>query len=421
VSGQNRKGAAFVMPRTTREWAAATGVWIAASSWAAAARRRYGAAWVTTPGGVWTPEEILQQTAPRATDTPSPLVRRMPVVAKTLAKDVRRYRVATSYHVSDVNDWCDVDLQFVWQHHDLFHRAGEELARRQGCPLVSFVHAPQVWEAKQWGVRRPGWGSALERYGERPQLLASDVVACVSDEVAREMRRIGVAGDRIVVCPTGVDPEKFGPHVSGLGVRERFGLGDNFTVGWAGSFRSFHGLDTLIEAFAQLLTEAPEARLLLVGAGAAREDLELLTRRLRVDRSTIFTGAVSHSEVPELVAAMDVAVVSAPRDAGFHYSPQKLREYMAAGTPVVAAKVPDICRFARDGREILLFDPGDGVGLAGQLATLHRDPALRAAIGHAGRTLVVAGATWDAQLDRLVTSEAFHSAVARSGKRVTSP
>jgi glycosyltransferase involved in cell wall biosynthesis len=408
------RGAAFVMPRTTREWSSASGVWIAAASWAAAARRRYGAARVITPDGMWSPEQILEQIAPRVHKNSSTVVRHTPVIAKTLAKDIRRYRKASRYHIGDGDAWDDVELQFVWQHHDLFHRAGEELARRRGCPLVSFVHAPQVWEARLWGVHRPGWGSALERYGERPQLLASDVVACVSDEVAHEVVRFGVAEERIVVCPTGVDPDHFGPQVSGDAARERLSIAASFTVGWVGSFRSFHGLDTLLEAFARLRVDVPDARLLLVGGGGARDDVEHLAQRLGISDATVFTGEVRYMDVPELVAAMDVAVVSAAVDDGFHYSPQKLREYMAMGTPVVAASVPDIHRFVRDRRDALLFKRGDSADLARQLRALYDDRPLRATIGAAGQKWVVANGTWDAQLERLVSSEPFRAAATRT-------
>ena len=91
-------------------------------------------------------------------------------------------------------------------------RAGAPLALRHRCPLVSYVHAPQVWEAAQWGVRRPGWGRLVERYGERPQLVASDVVAVVSDEVAAQVARLGVDERRILVSPMAVDARAIRPR-----------------------------------------------------------------------------------------------------------------------------------------------------------------------------------------------------------------
>ena len=56
---------------------------------------------------------------------------------------------------------------------------------------------------------------------------------------------------RVVIPATGVDATRFAPTVSGDHTRARLGLTDTFVVGWVGSFRAFHGLDTLVDAFAR--------------------------------------------------------------------------------------------------------------------------------------------------------------------------
>ena len=199
--------AMFVMPRRSTEWPNAPALWVTAAGWASAARDRYGAAWVITPDAVGLPEAALDFTR-YATTSASPHFGSswLPVEARTALKDVLRWRTARQGSSRWIPaPWAATSVEFVWQHHDLFHCAGETLARRHGCPLVSYVHAPQVWEAAKWGVRRPGWGSWLERHGERPQLLHSDVVACVSDEVAAEVVRLGVEERRILVSPMAVD------------------------------------------------------------------------------------------------------------------------------------------------------------------------------------------------------------------------
>jgi glycosyltransferase involved in cell wall biosynthesis len=279
---------------------------------------------------------------------------------------------------------------------------------------VSFVHAPQVWEAKSWGVARPGWGPLLERQGERPQLLASDVVVCVSDAVRAQVVQMGVPEQRTVVCPTGVDAEQFGPQVSGEAVRQQLHLVDELVVGWIGSFRSFHGLDGLLESFAALTRTVDAAKLLLVGGGPEAASVHDAVRRFGLDDTVVFAGEVAHGDMPRYLAAMDVAVVNAPKGEAFHYSPQKLREYMAAQLAVVAPDIGDVSHLARDGQEALLFEAGDTSELSSRLLLLATDPALRARIARAGRDRVLATGTWDAQLDHLVRSDAFGAATART-------
>jgi glycosyltransferase involved in cell wall biosynthesis len=107
---------------------------------------------------------------------------------------------------------------------------------------------------------------------------------------------------------------------------------------------------------------------------------------------------------------MDVAVVSARPDAGFHYSPLKLREYMACGVPVVAPRLGEIPRTVHDGVDALLYPAGDTHVLADQVLRLHEDAALRAELATRGRELVLATATWDVRLEELLACPAFLAA-----------
>jgi glycosyltransferase involved in cell wall biosynthesis len=394
-----------VMPRASDAWASAAAMWVTAAGWAAAGRRRFGAGWVVTPDGIAHPEEALSFTKtarPGLPPSPTPAsTARSPVRAwipqpvVTAAKDARSFARARRYmrHLP-AGPWQPDEVAFVWQHHDLFHRAGERLASDLGCPLVSYVHAPQVWEGAAWGVRRPGWAAALERWGEAPQLRAS--------EVAVELERLGVDRRRVVVAPMAVDPEVFDPHVSGDRVRRRYGLGDRPVIGWAGSFRRFHGLEQALDAFARIHQRQPETRLLLVGDGRERPRLAARVHDLGLQEAVVFTGAIGHTDVPAHVAAMDVAVVTARADEAFHYSPLKMREYMSMGRPVVGPRVGEVARVVGEASAGALYEPGDVDSLATELLRLLEDMDERAALGAAGRTWIQAHGTWDVQLERLV-------------------
>jgi glycosyltransferase involved in cell wall biosynthesis len=302
----------------------------------------------------------------------------------------------------------------VWQHHDLFHRTGERMARALGAPLVTFVHAPQVWEAAKWGVRRPGWGRGLERLGERPALVHSDLVACVSEDVVDEVVRLGVDRRRTLVSPMAVDAGRFTPAVSGIATRERLGLADAFVVGWSGSFRGFHGLEVLLDAFARVHRAEQGTRLLLVGDGPERPAIEARAERLGIAEAVVMPGAVPFDRMPEHVAAMDVAVVVARAGEPFHYSPLKMREYLAAGRPVVAPAVGEIPQVIDDGVSGLLYEAGDAAALAEHLVELASSESDRDRLGSAGRAVILRDGTWDAQLDRVLARLGVAAGASRS-------
>jgi glycosyltransferase involved in cell wall biosynthesis len=398
--------AVFVMPRTSAEWRNAVGLWVTVAGWAAAADKAFGSAWVVTPDAVATPDEVLGYTTPSEAPTGARRRFRGPEFARTAAKDALRSRRAfKSFDPATSPRLCDAEPAFVWMHHDIFATAGVDLARRWNCPLVSYVHAPQVWEAARWGVKRPGWSHLLERTAERPQLVASDVVACVSSEVGDEVvTRFGVDTDRIVVSPMAVDADRFTPSVSGERIREKFGLHDAFVVGWAGTFRGFHGLDDTVEAFGQLAGTDERARLLLVGSGSAREALEELVHRRGLTDRVVFAGGIPHLEMPEHLAAMDVAVTSASAADGFHYSPQKLREYLAMARPSIAPRIGEVPSAVTDGEHALLYEAGDVDDLYDRMQRFREDAALGSRLGAAGRAHMLRTGTWEVRLRDLVTA-----------------
>jgi glycosyltransferase involved in cell wall biosynthesis len=319
---------------------------------------------------------------------------------KTAGKDVRRYRRSRRFR-PDVLDgpWVDRDLVFVWQRHEPFCVAGVEASAALDRPLVIFVPAPVQWEARQWGIRRPGWARLFEFVAERPALMAADVVACGSELVADVVSGFGVPADRILVTPSGVDVETFKPYPHRDETRRALGLEGRFVVGWSGSFRRFHGLELAVEAVAALHAAVPDVVLLLLGDGPQRPHVQALCRDLGVP--AVFTGTVPHDEMPRYLSAMDVALLLKPSVGEFHYSPLKLWEYLACGVPVVAPCVGQPAALLTDGVDALLVEPDDVKAVAAAIARLADEPALRASLSAEGRRHVLDRRSWDLQLQRV--------------------
>ncbi|MEO7574032.1 MAG: glycosyltransferase [Acidimicrobiales bacterium] len=394
------QGAIFVLPTTTVGQVGPVAGWISACGWAAAAERELGRAWIVTPHGILTVAEVRRRAAAAVTAS-APGSRRarrtVPTVVKTLFKDAREARRARGFEVSPEGPWTAVqaELTFVWQRHELFHTAGIDLAEELRVPSVLFVPALIVWQAEQWGVRRPGWGRWLERTAERPALQRASLVACGTDVVAEHAARRGVPDDRLLVTPTGVDLALFGGSVDRSASRRSLGVDDDeVVIGWAGSFRAFHQLDQLVHATAQIAG----ASLLLVGDGPERVRVEALAGALGVQAR--FTGVVPHEDLPRLLGAMDVGVVLARVDAPFHYSPLKVAEYLAAGLPVVVPTVAQLADRLQEGREAAFFPPGDVRALASVLRSLVIDPDRRLRLA-AGARKVAQDWAWDRQVARV--------------------
>ena len=371
---------------------------LSTAGWAAAAERILGGSWVVTPGGVLTPYEARLRGSDSALGSPRrPAARRrLPTVAKTAAKDVLNWRLSRRFDVDPDGPWSGADVTFVWQRHDLFHTAGLVLAQRLRATSVLFVPAAKVWEARQWGTTRPGWSRWLERRAERPALVGADLIACGSDAVVEQVLRIGVPEKRVLLTPTGVDLELFAELPDPAPLLRCLGLEDRFVVGWVGSFRRFHALEQAVGAVATV----PGATLLMVGDGPERKRIERLARDAGVP--ACFTGTVPHHELPVYLAAMDAAVILAPRGQPFHYSPLKVAEYLAAGLPIVAPAAGQLAERLTDGVDAIVVPPHDVRALAAALRRLLDDPEERTRLGKAARAAAEADWSWDDQVRRVV-------------------
>jgi glycosyltransferase involved in cell wall biosynthesis len=399
------RGAIVVLPTVTAGQQGPVAALVSAAGWASGLRRLLGHVWIVTPDGVVSSDE-LRRRASDAKLAPTPSAawhHRIPVVVKTAVKDVREWRRAHHFHVDASGPWNGYDVACVWQRHELFHSAGPRLARVLGVPSVVFVPAPLVWQAREWGVQRPGWSRWTERSGERAPLRAADVVACGSEAVAVEIRKLGIDDRRIVITPTGVDPELFASSVDRVAMRRRLGLEDRFVAGWVGSFRKFHALDQAVDALAGI----GNATLLLVGDGPERAHVEQLARARGVDIRA--TGTVAHDEIPAHLAAMDVALVLAANDRSFHYSPLKLAEYLSAGVPVIAPRAGELPAQLHDDVDALLVPAGDRGALTAALRRLQDEPATRERLARGARAAADRW-SWDRSAARVLSAadEAEH-------------
>lgn len=406
------RGAIVVVPTVAAGQQGPVAAWVSAAGWATALRNLLGQVWVVTPDGPMEPDDLRRRaSAATLSSSSSPRWHSwVPVLANTARKDIREWRRAQAFRVDAAGPWRAADVACVWQRHELFHTAGPRLARDLGVPSIVFVPAPLVWQAQQWGVRRPGWSRWTERVGEATPLQNADVVACGSDAVAEQVRRLGVDDRRIVITPTGADLELFRSPPDRDTARRRLGLDGRFVVGWVGSFRRFHALEQAVDA----LDGLDGATLLLVGDGPERVSVERRARARGVALQC--TGTVAHDDVPSYLAAMDVALVLASPDQPFHYSPLKLAEYLAAGMAVVAPRAGALPTQLRDEVDAMLVTPGDPAELANALRRLRDDVPLRDRLGRAARSVAGERWSWDRSARQALAAATHAASMSRSGR-----
>lgn len=262
------------------------------------------------------------------------------------------------------------------------------VSRIAGVPLVLEVNAPAS-EARSYYdeyLHLPLVSFAAERVA----LKGADQVVVVSSPLRDHfIATHSIPADKIHVNPNGADCQRFHPDIDAGPVRSRHQLGEALVVGFVGSFHPWHGLD-LLRAMIEALA-CDKVRFLLVGQGPEWEAFGRSLDRSGARQHVALVGAVPHEEVPNYVAAMDVALVP---NLAFYMSPLKLLEYMAAGRAVVAPRQPAVEELAIDGSEAAMFPPTSTGAAIASVRALLADHETRRRIGAAARRKVLASLTW---------------------------
>jgi glycosyltransferase involved in cell wall biosynthesis len=284
---------------------------------------------------------------------------------------------------------------FIYERYALGNFAGVLAARLSGLPLLLEVNSPLALEKRDTGQLQYG---ALARLSERLILKMATRILVVSKVLKQIYVDQGIDADKIVVIPNGIDPEHY-RSVNGVNLRTKFGLEHAVVVGFVGFFREWHKLERVLEVLAKDLEDL-NMKLLLVGDGPVREDLERKVDALGLADRVIWTGTVRHRDVPDMLSAVDIALQP---EVTTYSSPLKLFDYMAAGKAIVAPRRANITEILRDGETGLLFEPDCQRAMGEALRRLACDPGLRQRLGEAARRDLYEGDyTWDSNAKRVV-------------------
>ncbi len=313
----------------------------------------------------------------------------------TLPGELRRILYDQTLQSHLLKRFEDDPPDFIYERASLFSTAGVALASAVKRPILLELNAPLALEQSSYrGLCLRDVASRAEQWVLRNVQAVLPVSAPLSDYAISQ----GAEPRRIHVIPNGVDPAVFRPAPRRPEIRRRWNLGDGPILGFVGGLRPWHDVQIL----PPLLSRLPSAKLVIVGDGPLREELQAEFHRLGLDSRVLMTGLLPHEEVPPLIREFDVALVPYARtEHRFYFSPLKLFESLACGVPVVAAGLEQISEILSNGETGLLYPPGDLEALAGACHRLLGDPATRERIGRAGSELARTRYTWDQNARRV--------------------
>ncbi|RZF64851.1 glycosyltransferase, exosortase A system-associated [Sphingomonas populi] len=281
--------------------------------------------------------------------------------------------------------------------------AALRVARAMRLPLVYEIRA--FWEDASVGNGTGHEGSARYRATRMLETWAvrrADAVSVICEGLRGDLIARGIAPDKILVSPNGVDLALFGaPLEYDQPLARQIGVEGAEVIGFIGSFYDYEGIDDLIAAMPALVAARPTARLLLVGGGPMEAALRAQAAASPVAGHIHFVGRVPHNEVDRYYSLVDILAYPRKRMRLTDLvTPLKPLEAMAQRRLVAASDVGGHRELIRDGITGTLFPPGDPAGIATALTDLLGNRDGWEARRERGRSFVEAERNWAVNVGR---------------------
>ncbi len=217
------------------------------------------------------------------------------------------------------------------------------------------------------------------------------IAVVLSSRMKSSLAQHGFNPTDMQLIPNGVDITRFNPaHVdTSIDGREQVAV-------CVSKLRYEKGIDVLLQAWCLVHQQAPQARLIIVGDGGLRFQLECLAKSLGIANSVEFTGL--QSDIPPQLHRGSLAVLPSRWEG----MPNALLEAMACGLPCVATRVSGSEDIIQHGVNGLLVESEDYRDMSLALLTLLRDPLLAQKYGQAARKTVERHYSLEQVMDRYV-------------------
>ena len=214
----------------------------------------------------------------------------------------------------------------------------------------------------------------------------ADKIIAVSDEIRREKVEIQrVTPDKVARILNAADEDKFSPKGrNSCCLHRKFNIPDKVVlIGVIARLEPHKGHRFLIQAMSRVISEVPNARLVVVGEGSYEKELKKTVRDCQMENYVMFTGF--QKDIPSVLAGLSSVVLPSL----YESTNLSLIEAMLMEKPVVASAIPSHRAMIEDGANGFLVPPGNAEALAGAMTKVLTDRQLAASMGKKGRKIAL--------------------------------
>jgi glycosyltransferase involved in cell wall biosynthesis len=219
---------------------------------------------------------------------------------------------------------------------------------------------------------------------------------------------------KIIFLENGVNTEFFNKK-NKMEVREKLRLNQNtFYLGYSGGLQKWQGVDYIIKALPFVLEKIPNCKLLIIGDGPEREQLEKLSEQLKLKEKILFRGYTPHKEIPLYINSFDISICYLTKlNEGSYGTPFKVYEYLSCGSPTIISDIKGISILFKP--SVIIAKPENSTDLAEKIIKLLKNQELRKSLSIQGREFILNGHSWYEVAKK--TQEIIEEALIKNKKR----
>ena len=269
------------------------------------------------------------------------------------------------------------------------------------CLINSKVGGKFVYEVRGFSklsmhANSPGVSISSAAESHVKACRSADRCVAICNGIADVLVDEGIPASKIDIVPNGVDTSRLTPGRREEALIEELNLKGKLVFGYITNVRWLEGIQTVVEAWPEIIKAIPEAVFVLIGGGNYLEEVESLIKEKDLSEHFRIAGKVPFENIQSYYDILDVFVV--PRldvPVGHIVTPLKPLEAMAMGKPVLASNVRALKEQVVDGETGVFFEAGNAGSLADACIRLSREESFREQLGKNARDWVTKNRSWN--------------------------
>jgi len=222
-------------------------------------------------------------------------------------------------------------------------------------PYIVYCHGSDVY--LPWKFKK-----IISKY----VLENADAVIVLTKNMEREIKSFGFNLKNIYIIPNGIELEKF-KNLSKNTARKELNISQNEKVVlFVGTLKNIKGIKYLVEAINIVKQKGLKIKLLLVGDGEQKSELEKMAEKLNIKEEVVFIGRIDNKEIAKYMAVANIFVLPSLSEG----LPVVVLEAMASGLPIIATKVGGVPEILKDSENGFLVDAKNSEQIAEKILYL---------------------------------------------------